>query len=202
MPLDDALRGTLRNFSTLFLVIFVILGPLHLLYGFVFHDVLALRELHPAIEGFPAGRQVRGVGLDTLTRARVWLWVITVLEVSLLPLFALAASHVMSLDRQGEVPTATEAWRRVRSRAAAPVGAGRKSPATIALGALLGVTIGFLTEATVMIFADLVPDAGAFAVIVLARSVGHSAGAAFAVGTFVLSAGEPGATPEKVPDLY
>ena len=35
---------------------FIAIVPLHLVYGFVFLDVFAVRELHPAIAGFPESR--------------------------------------------------------------------------------------------------------------------------------------------------
>lgn len=203
MPLDDALRATLRNFSTLFLALFTLIGPLHLLYGLAFQDVLALRELHPAISQFPPSRQVRGVGRDALAGARMWLWVITVIELALLPLFARLAAHVRTMDEAGEISTAWGAWRRVRTRSGGPSGTRARATGTIVGGILLGIVVGFLTEVTVMVLAGLVPDDAAFAVIALARSVGHSAGGAFAVGTFVYATGAPSeAPPEKVPDLY
>lgn len=202
MLLDDALRGALRNFSTVFLVIFAVLGPLHLLYGFVFHDVLALRELHPAITEFPPSRQVRGVGRDALARADLWFWVLTGIELLLVPVFARLAAHVLEADARGEVPTAVAAWRRVRSKAAHPPRSEGRAWATLLAGLLVGLAVGFFTEATLMLVADLVPDGAAFAVIALARSVGHSAGASFVVVAIVFAAGVRRAAPEKVPELY
>ena len=201
MLLDDALRGTLRNFSTLFLVLFSVIGPLHLIYGFAFHDVLALRELHPAIADFPPSRQVRGVGRAAVDQARLWLWVLVVIELALLPVFVRLAAHVARTDERGEVPTAFGAWRRVRVK---PEGgpAGRQW-GTVAAGVLIGVAVGFLTEATLMVIADLVPDSAAFAAIAVARAVGHSAGGAFALGSLVYPGkGAHQGTADKVPELY
>lgn len=203
MLLDDALRGTLRNFSTLFLVLFTVLGPLHLIYGFAFQDVLALRELHPAIADFPPSRQVRGVGRAALDQARVWLWVLVVIELILVPLFARLAAHVVATDERGEVPTALGAWGRLRSK---PEGLGGHSEhrwGTVTAGVLLGVAVASLAQATLMVVADLVPDSAAFAAIAVARAVGHSAGGAFALGTLIYSRmGTHQATPDKVPELY
>ena len=189
MLLDDALRVTLRNFSTLFLVIFIVLGPLHLVYAFVFHDVLALRELHPAIADFPANRQVRGVGRDALAQARIWSWVVAVVGLALTPLFLRVGSHVIAMDERDEVPTASEAWRRARAQAATERSGYRIG--TIAAGVAIGVAIALLTQETLMVVSDLVPDSAAFGVIALAQSVGRSAGGAFVVGTF-LAAGRTG----------
>lgn len=202
MMLDAALRGTLRNFSTLFLVLFLVLGPLHFLYAFLFQDVLALRELHPAIAEFPPSRQVRGVGRSALDQARLWLWGVMVIELTLLPVFARVASHVRAMDERDEVPTAIGAWRRVRAGAPSQTVAGGRIT-TVLAGVALGLAIGFLTEATLMVLADLVPDDAAFGIVALARSVGRSAGGAIAIGTFIYGGGaEPEAASEKVPGLY
>lgn len=203
MLLDDALRGTLRNFSTLFLVLFTVIGPLHLVYGFAFQDVLALRELHPAIADFPPSRQVRGVGRAAVDQARLWLWVVVVIELALLPVFARLAAHIVTSDNRGEVPTALGAWRRLRGRPEGAGGPGGHHWGTVAAGVLVGVAIGFMTEATLMIIADLVPDSAAFAAIALARAVGHCAGGAFALGALVYAgSGAHQGTPDEVPELY
>ena len=203
MLLDEALRGTLRNFSTLFLVLFSVIGPLHLIYGFAFHDVLALRELHPAIADFPPSRQVRGVGRAAVDQARLWLWVLAVIELTLIPLFARVAGHVVAADERGEVPTALGAWRRLGST---PAGLGtRRHRGTIGAGLFIGVAVGFFTHATLMVIADLVPDTTAFAAVALARSVGQAAGGAFVLGTLIYSGRQAQETPSasgKVPELY
>lgn len=203
MLLDDALRGTLRNFSTVFLVIFGVIGPLHFLYGLMFHDVLELRELHAAISEFPAGRQVRGVGRDALSRAQIWFWVLAVIELLLLPLFVRVAAHVIALDEEGEVPTAVKAWGRFRNRAAPTQRSGGGRAATISVSVLVGLAVGFLTHASLLVIADLLPSSAAFAIIALARSVGLSAGAAFVVVALVYATGGRGEpSPGRVPDLY
>ena len=200
---DDALRATLRNFSTLFLVLFVVIGPLHLLYGFAFQDVLALRELHPAISEFPPSRQVRGVGRDALASAGMWLWVLAVIELALLPVFVRVVDQVRAADEAGDIPTALRAWRRLRTRSEGASATRTRQPVAIASGVVLGIAVAFLTEATLMVTADLVPDEAAFGVIALARSAGHCAGGAFALGTFVFAARGPAEKPaEEVPDLY
>lgn len=202
MLLEDALRTTLRNFSTLFLVIFAVLGPLHFLYAFVFHDVLALRELHPAISDFPASRQVRGVGRADLGRAQMWFWVLAVIELLLLPVFTRLAAHVIAVDERGEVPTATEAWRHVAERAVPPARPTGGVARVVAASLLLGVATAFFVEVTLMVIADVAPDSAAFAVIALARSVGHSAGGVFLVVALVYTLARDKAPQEKVPELY
>lgn len=202
MLLEDALRTTLRNFSTLFLVIFAVLGPLHFLYAFVFHDVLALRELHPAISDFPASRQVRGVGRGDLGRAQIWFWVLAVVELFLLPVFTRVAAHVIAMDERGEVPTATQAWRRIGDRAALPARPAGGVAGVVAAALLLGVAVASLVERTLMVIADLAADSAAFALIGLARSVGHSAGGVFLVVALVVALAHSEAPRDKVPELY
>ena len=207
MLLDEVLRRTLGNFSTLFLCIFAVVGPLHLIYAFAFQDVLALRELHDAIAQFPPSRQVRGVGQEALSQARVWLWVLTVVELLLLPLFVRVAAHVLAMDQRDEVPTVSGAWRRVRASAdRLPRAAGNVAP-MVAGAVLFGIAVGFLTEATLMLVADLVPDEAAFGVIALARAAGHSAGGAFVVAALVSATGKERVTEEErvmeeAPELY
>lgn len=202
MLLEDALRSTLRNFSTLFLVIFAVLGPLHFLYAFVFHDVLALRELHAAISDFPASRQVRGVGRADLSRAQIWFWVLAVIELSLLPLFTRVAAHVLAMDERGEVPTAIQAWRRIAARAVPPARPAGSVAGVVVAALLLGAAVAFFVERTLMVIADLAPDGAAFAVIALARPVGHSAGGVFLVVALVYTLAHNEASPDKVPELY
>lgn len=202
MLLDDALRATLRNFSTLFLVIFAVVGPLHFLYAFVFHDVLALRELHPAISDFPASRQVRGVGRADLSRAQVWFWVLALTELLFVPLFTRIAAHELAMDERGDIPTATHAWRRIGQRAAPRPRPAGGLAGVIAAALLLGVAVAFFVERTLMVIADLAPNGAAFAVIALARSAGHSAGGVFLVVGLVYTLARNTAPRDKVPELY
>lgn len=192
----------------MFLVIFAVLGPLHLIYASAFHDVLALRELHQAIEGFPPSRQVRGVGVEALQRSRVWLWVLSGLELVLLPVFMRVVGHVLDDEAGGRVPTAVAAWHRVRSQAPAPARHSGGGATVIATGFVVGIVIAGLVQAILMVTADLLPDDAAFAAIGLARSVGHSAGGAFFVVALVYATGSHTATEQrateqrKVPELY
>jgi hypothetical protein len=70
VPLDDALRATFRNYSTLFLFVAAVAVPLHLAHAYAFRHVLAVSDLHPAIEALDRGEFVRSVGPGALARAR------------------------------------------------------------------------------------------------------------------------------------
>src|ERR687884_2313848 len=89
--LDAGLRVAIRNFWTLFFIAAVVTVPLHLVYAFRYHNVIAVRELIPQIERFPAGRHVHLVGPRQLHHARVGLWILDAVELLLLPLAVRAA---------------------------------------------------------------------------------------------------------------
>lgn len=187
MLFDRAMRLTVRNFSTIFLVLFVILMPLHLLYAFAFHDVLAVRELHPAIAEFPANRQVKGVGQSDIARARLWFWVLAAVELALLPLFARAVRRVLVLDQQGLVPDAVSAWRSRNEpgvvRGAASTAKVRTATAAVAVG----IAVGILVWLSLVRLADLFPPSAAAFVLGASDAAARATGAAFALVGLVLS---------------
>lgn len=199
MSLDDALRATFRNYSTLFLVVFVVLMPLHLVYGWIFQDVLSVRELHPAIAEFPPARQVRGVGQSDVERARLWFWILVAIEVAVLPLIVAASRRVLDQDEEGEVTSVTRAWsgirrgrfRNLHARATTLVGA-----ASIAL------VVAVVAEAALRSFADFVPDDVVFLALAVASAAGRSSGIPFLAAT--IAADEPATPtpPDQVPEVY
>ncbi|HEX2293769.1 MAG TPA: hypothetical protein VHN37_00490 [Actinomycetota bacterium] len=103
--LDRTLRLTLRNYVTLFLFVATFAVAIHLVYLFVFRDVVGLTEIHDAIREFPPQRQVRGVGHDDLEAWRTGRFVVTLVEIALLPFLAKGAARVIEQDEAGEVPT-------------------------------------------------------------------------------------------------
>jgi MFS family permease len=128
--------------------------------------------------------------------------VLTVIELMLLPVFVRVASHVLAMDERDEVPTVTGAWRRARENKGTPPGAAGNTALMLAGAIVLGLAVGFLTEATLMLVADLVPDEAAFGFIALARAVGHSAGAAFVVVALLSVTGRTKPAPDEEPELY
>ncbi len=201
MLLDRSLRATIRNFSTLFLVVFMLLGPLHLLYAIVFHDVLELRELHPAIEGFPPNRLVRGVGQAAVSQARIWFWALVVVEVVALPVLLRACQRVLGTDAAGDVPTAIGAWRSLRAETAMTTQSGNKL-GTVAAALLIAAASGTLLELIGMSLVNLLPDSVAFAAIALTQATARSTGVVFFLVPFAHAlAARPGRT-QQVPDLF
>jgi hypothetical protein len=201
MLLDRALKATVRDFSTIFLALFLVIGPLQLLLAMVFHDVLAVRELHGAIADFPPSRQVRGVGQDALSRARIGAWIVTVVELLLLPLFMRVTGHVLHARAGGEVPTAVGAWRMVTAPAPSDSGPGSAGP-TLAGSLVVAALVGVGTWACLMVVADLLPVGLAFAGVALAEATARCAGGAFLVVGLVYATNANNTSAEVVPDLY
>lgn len=103
--LDRTLRLALRNYVTLFLFVATFAVSIHLVYFFLFRDVVGLAEIHDAIREFPPQRQVRGVGHGDLNAWRIGNLLVTLAEVALVPFLAKGAARVIEQDERGEVPT-------------------------------------------------------------------------------------------------
>lgn len=185
MLLDRVLRLCVRNFSTLFLVVFMAIIPLHLTYAFVFHDVFAVQELHPAIAELPERRMVRGVDQAAIARARTWFWVLAAIELAAIPLFVRAVRRVLVQDAEGEVPNALTAWRTLRERSG-PNGSTTPGTSVTLTCLLIGLTIGGLTWLTLATALDLMPEVATGAGLALADATSRAAGAAFPLTSLAL----------------
>ena len=178
--LDAGLRVTFRHFWTLFFVAAIVTVPLHLLYVFAFHNVIALHDLARQIEHFPAGRQVHFVGPTQLDQARTALWVLDAAEILLLVVAVRAVRVVLATDERGEVPTAIKAWR----DALGSTGAGtlRLGPALVGAAAI-ALLVGGLLDAITRLIAEPIATNWSFVVLGLGQGAAHAAGAAFFLGT-------------------
>ena len=173
--LDRAGRATLRNFSTLFLVVAVVTVPLHLALSYVFRDTLAVSELHSQIAELPPRLQVHRVSAKVLDRFQVWTLGLLALEIALIPLFARASRRVIDVDAAGSLPSATDAWLHA---ARTPGGTARalRHVGSLALGLAVAVATGWLWRAIGLTLAAPLPDE------VVWTAVGAIEGAAWAVG--------------------
>jgi hypothetical protein len=184
--LEAGLRNTFRHFWTFFFIAAGLTVPLHLIYVFVFHNVIAIRELAPQIALFPNARQVHFVGPPQLHNARVGLWVVDAVEVALLPLAIRAARAVLQMDQRGEVPTVLKAWRGSFRRQTAKF----LPPFNRALLAALviGAVVGVLLDAVARLIAEPIGTNWSFIVLGLGQGSARAVGAAFFLGIAAVSA--------------
>lgn len=183
--LDQSLRATFRNFSTLFLMAAIITIPLHVGHSFVYRGVIAVQDLHSDIETFPAGRQVHSVGREQLDDARIAFWAITALEVLLLPLVAGAAGRVLEVDARGGLPTVVDAWAHPRLRAPERPGPPVLWPVPVAAALALGVWL--LVERIGMVVVEPLPDVVSFAGTGLVLGISRAASVPFVVVTALIT---------------
>ncbi|CAN5564892.1 hypothetical protein BH24ACT26_BH24ACT26_00730 [soil metagenome] len=187
MVMDQALRATFRNFSTLFLLVAIVTIPLHLAHAFVFRDVIAVGDLHRDIESFPEGRQVQRVGLAELRAARLSFLALTLVELAAVPLFVRAARGAIAAD-ESEVPTVTGAWRGALSRSTqrparpAPARAGEGRLPMILAAAVLALAIGWLARAVGLVLIEPLDDLRSFAGVGLVEGACRALGGAFFIG--------------------
>lgn len=178
------LRLVFRNYSTLFLVVAVLVVPLHLAHSFVYKEVAQVQELHPYIENQPRGRQVQGVGRAGLAEARRrYLWVL-IAELLLLPVFAGATRRVLVVDAAGGLPGVIDAYRNLLSKRGTRSG-GSPSPASrfgaVASGILLALVISWLVRGIGLLMAEMGPDAARWLIAGLTGALAFAAGAPFAL---------------------
>ncbi|MBA3431046.1 MAG: hypothetical protein H0U16_06145, partial [Actinobacteria bacterium] len=181
--LERTLSTTFKNFSTFFLIVAVVSVPLHLVYGFIFKDVIAARDLHTYILNFPVTRQVGGVGRPQLRNADLAFYALTVLEIALIPLAVRAVRRVVEIDAAGGVPTVIGAWagalRRTTShRLSETPASGRPRPglATVVASIGLAAAITWLAQQIGYLVAEPVAESLDWAVVGLARGTARSLG--------------------------
>jgi hypothetical protein len=176
--LDAGLRVTLRHFWTLFFLAAAVTVPFHLIYVFVWHGVIGLRELVPQIEHLPPAQRVHFVGATDIQHARIALWVLDLAELALVPLALRAAGAVVGADERGEVPTVIKAWRAVFAGQQI-----RRSALSIWLAAALtGVAVGVLGDGIARLLAEPWGASWSYVVLGLTQGSARAAGAAFFLG--------------------
>jgi hypothetical protein len=183
--LEAGLRATFRHFWTFFFIAAGVAVPLHLVYVFIFHNVIAIRELAPQIALFPSARQVHFVGPPQLQHARIALWAVDAVEVVLLPLAVRAARAVLDSDERGEVPTAISAWRDSLHRHT-----GESLPrldSAFLIAVLIALVVGVLLDAIARLVAEPIGTNWSFVILGLTQGAARAAGAAFFLGTAAAS---------------
>ena len=185
---------TLRNLSTLALVCAIVLAPLHFAYAFVNRDAIAVREMAPAIESFPEGRQVRNVGRAELERERLSRWLVIALEALLVvPLLLRPTRRVLQADAEGRVPTATAAFSGDLRSGSSP------DLRLVAAGAAIGLVIVVLVQVGGSIFVPMLEDTNEWLGVFVAETLARSLGLPFLLTAL---AGSRAAARERSLDLY
>jgi hypothetical protein len=180
VPLDRVLAVTWRNFATLFLIVALVTVPLHVARTFVYRKVLVVREFEPDIEAFQEGREVRGIGPEDLDAARRSLWIVTVIEILLIPLAVGAVRRALMVgDVHDHPPGVLDAWTHSASALFSREGGRSPSVGAIAGGAAIGLLAGALLERIGLILSEPVPLYLAFAPIGVTEGASRAVGAIF-----------------------
>jgi hypothetical protein len=192
--LQPTIDATLRNLSTLALVCALVLAPLHFVYAFVNRDAIGVREMAPAIEEFPEGRQVRSVGRAELERERLSRWLVIGLELLLgIPLLLRPTRRVLQADADGRVPSALGAFTGETRPASSPA-----TPLVVA-GAVIALAVIALVEVGASILVPMLEDTTEWAGVAAAQTAARSIGLPFLL---VALAGSRAAARERSLDLY
>lgn len=198
--LDRTLRLALRNYVTLFLFVATFAVAIHLVYLFLFRDVVGLAEIHDAIREFPPQRQVRGVGHGDLDAWRIGNFVVTLIEVALVPFLAKGAARVIEQDEAGEVPTVGAALTATMKRGY------RWFPSLREAGPLLvtiaiGLVTWWLVRRTGLLLFEPVGRDSKWAAVAVVEGAARAAGAPFVLVSVVLRKSAPKAVQGVPPTL-
>jgi hypothetical protein len=183
--LDRTLRLALRNYVTLFLFVAAFAVAIHVVYLFLFRDVVGLAELHDAIREFPPSRQVRGVGHADLDAWRIGNGVVTLIEIALVPFLAKGAARVIEQDERGEVPTVGAALTATMKRGYRWFPSLREAGPLLVTVAVALVT-WWLVRRTGLLLVEPVGRDSAWAAVGLVEGVARAAGAPFVLVSVVL----------------
>ncbi|MEA2497762.1 MAG: hypothetical protein QOH26_167 [Actinomycetota bacterium] len=185
--LDRALRLTFRNFPTLFLMVAAISVPAATIYCFIFRNAIAVHELHDTILTFPGGRQVAGVGRQTLLVSRWVGWGLVLAGVLLIPYLARAARRVLEREAAGEVPTVLDALREkpsTKPRLKEAFAAAR-GPLIVCL--VIALLVGTLTLLVGLALSEFLSEGRLWAGVGLARGVAWAMSVPFVLVPLALS---------------
>ena len=168
MLVDRALRTTLRNFSTFWLIAAAVTIPLNIAWASMYQDVIATREIHSDIEALPPGDEVRGVDGGAIERAERAQLIVLALELALIPILMRATRRAIERDASGHVPTALAAWRGV-ARASGPRASGPWRLSVVLPMAGLALVVWGLATLIGWLIAAPVPDSLAWLAVALTR---------------------------------
>lgn len=165
-------------------------AAIHLVYGIVYRDVLAVEDLGVFINSLKPGIQVQGVSAADLTAARDnYLWVV-VAQIAVLPICTAATHRVMAVDEQGGVPTVIDALTRPLGGGRFRLGPGARGAGVVIAGALVAAAVWWLVERGAMLAVEPLPDRLNFFGFALARTLALALAVPFALGPLSAAAGE------------
>lgn len=196
--LDRTLRLALRNYVTLFLFVATFAVTIHVVYLFLFRDVVGLAELHDAIREFPPQRQVRGVGHGDLDAFAVGNVVVTLVEIALIPFLAKGAARVLEQDERGEVPTVEAALAATMKRGYRWFPSPREAGPLLVSVAIALATWWLVRRTGLFLIEPMGPDRR-WAAAAVVEGAARAAGAPFVLVSVVLrksaAKGDEGVTP-------
>ncbi|MFN2588970.1 MAG: hypothetical protein ABR613_12755 [Actinomycetota bacterium] len=199
--LDRKLRLALRNYVTLFLFVACVTVSIHVVYLFAFRDVVAVSELHAAIDEFPPQRQVRGVGHRDLDAWRFGNGVVTLIEIALIPFLAKGAARVVEQDEADEVPTVRTALAATAQRGYRWFPSPREA-GPLLVSAAIGLTVWWLVRRTGLLLVEPLAAEGRWAAVALVEGSARAAAAPFVLVSVVLRKSRPKADRVFTPNLY
>jgi predicted secreted protein len=174
----------------LFLFVTSFTLAIHVVYSFLFRDVIGLAELHDAIREFPPSRQVRGVGHGDLDAWRIGNGVVTLIEIALVPFLAKGAARVVEQDERGEVPTVGAALTATMKRGYRWFPSPREAGPLLVTIAVALVT-WWLVRRTGLLLVEPVGRDSAWAANALVEGVARGAAAPFVLVSVVLRKSAP-----------
>jgi hypothetical protein len=186
VSVDDVLKTTFRNYATLFFVVAALTVPVHVVHSFVYRDVIAVREIHDAVEDLDPGQQVRRVTADDLAQYRTTGWLIAAAEVALIPVLAGAARTVLATRDSVSIGTA---WRRWLGGWREPLPRPTHPAGVLLVGAGVAVAVALLLRSTGYLLSEPVDEAVAFGPVGLTEGLARAAGAPFLLVPLALAAG-------------
>ncbi|MDQ4143562.1 MAG: hypothetical protein M3198_07440 [Actinomycetota bacterium] len=193
MLIDRALRNTFRSFATLFLLAALVTVTSHLVYGFIFRDVLEITELHPFVLGLNPGRRVNDVSLGDLQRSETARWIVLAIQLALLPLLVAAARRIIAVEARGGVATVPDALGHLRDREARMSFRWKGAQiATFVAGLALAAAVWYLARSAGLLAAEPLPDRFNFVALELVRGLALALAAPFLLGALVTAALEGG----------
>jgi hypothetical protein len=199
--LERTLRLALRNYVTLFLFVSCVTISVHLVYLFLFRDVVSVSELHDAIAEFPPQRQVRGVGHGDLDAWRVGNGVVTLIEIALIPFLAKGAARVVEQDEAGEVPTVAAALAATAKRGYKWFPSLREA-GPLLVSTALGLAVWWLVRRTGLLLVEPVGASGRWAAAGFVEGAARAAAAPFVLVSVVLRKSRPKGDQVFTPNPY